>query len=248
MSRAWVIACLLMAAFARESFSQPVHSGPVVASGSVPGAGQAAGAAAFPSQPAIEREMERLESDRQNVFSGLDGRAGQALPHVFPNIATPAPSGIDIEQLARQYEQKAMDRRSEELMIFASFTMPEASLKRLVNQANRVGASVVLRGFKNNSIRETTRAIHALKEQGGNVLVNPNAFTKYKIEAVPTFVLTRATAADAVDEQGCALPDTYVSVAGDVSLDHALDVVSRQSKDFSSLAERYLNQFRERRP
>ena len=192
--------------------------------------------------------MTRLESDRKNVFSGLDGRAGQALPHVFPNIATPAPSGIDIEQLARQYEQKAMDRRSEELMIFASFTMPEASLKRLVNQANRVGASVVLRGFKNNSIRETTRAIHALKEQGGNVLVNPNAFTKYKIEAVPTFVLTRATAADAVDEQGCALPDTYVSVAGDVSLDHALDVVSRQSKDFSSLAERYLNQFRERRP
>ena len=53
-------------------------------------------------------------------------------------------------------------------------------------------------------------------------------------------MLTQATTAEALDEQGCALPDTYVSVAGDVSLDYALDALAQRSKAFSALASRYL--------
>ena len=203
---------------------------------------QGSPAATLPSQAAIEQEMQRIEADRQQMFAGPDA-VKPSSSVVAPNLPAPRASGIDIEQLARQYALRSAgqaESRASDLMIFASFTMPEASLKRLVHQANLAGGTLVFRGFRNNSIRETAKAIHALREQGGNVQINPQAFTKYRVNAVPAFVLTQATTAEALDEQGCALPDTYVSVAGDVSLDYALDALAQRSKAFSALASRYL--------
>lgn len=202
-----------------------------------------AGKGLLPSQADIERERQRVEQDRKALFDA-DNPATKNAGNTFPRVPTPDRSGIDIEALARQYEQKSAARRTDELMVFASFTMPEASLKRLVSQARQVGAAVVLRGFRNNSLKETAQAIEALGEPGGNVLVNPNAFTKYQVKAVPTLVLARAATIDQVDAQGCALPDDYVAVSGDVSLDYALDEIARRAPGFEPVATRYLRQIR----
>ncbi len=166
----------------------------------------------------------------------------QSTSNNFPNLPTPASSGMDIEAVARQYEQKAVVQKTEGLMIFASFTMPNESLKRLVSQANRVGASVVLRGFNNNSLKETALAIHALGETGGNMVINPKSFTQYKIEAVPTVVLTKAEAIDTADEQGCALPEHFIALSGDVSLDYALAQIVQRAPQWESIATSYLRQ------
>lgn len=224
MHRSMFLALMVGATFACESLA---HGSP---------------AEMLPSQAAIEQEMQRIEAERQQMFAGPDAvRPSSSV--VAPNLPAPRASGIDIEQLARQYAQQAgggAQPPASDLMIFASFTMPEVSLKRLVRQASLSGGTVVFRGFKNNSIRETAMAVRALREQEGNVQINPQAFSKYQVNSVPAFVLTQATTAEALDEKGCALPDTYVSVAGDVSLDYALDVMSQRSKAFSALASRYL--------
>ena len=198
---------------------------------------------AIPNSTDIEREMRQVERERKPMFDP-NNPATKNAANVFPSVPTPESAGIDIEAMAKRYEQKAAARKMDDLMIFASFTMPAESLKRIVSQANRAGASVVLRGFKNNSIKDTALAINALGEQGGNVLVNPNAFTKYKVKAVPTMVLAKAATIDHVDNEGCALPDDYVAVSGDVSLDYALDDIVRRSPQFASVASRYLRQIR----
>ncbi len=198
---------------------------------------------AIPKSADINMEMRRVERERKQMFDPKNPAIKNAA-NVFPNVPKPERAGIDIEALAKQYEQKAAARKMDDLMIFASFTMPAESLKRIVSQANRVGASVVLRGFKNNSLKDTALTIKELGEQSGNVLVNPNAFTKYKVKAVPTMVLANAATIDQVDNEGCALPDNFVAVSGDVSLDYALDEVVRRAPQFEAVASRYLRQIR----
>jgi conjugal transfer pilus assembly protein TrbC len=250
-----IILSLLLATFAREGFAQelPPAAGldaereriererkPMFDAGN---AATQAGKGLLPRSADIERERQRVEQDRKALFDAGNPATRNA-GNAFPKVPTPDRSGIDIEALARQYEQKSAARRTDELMVFASFTMPEASLRRLVSQARQVGAAVVLRGFKNNSLTETAQAIQALGEPGGNVLVNPNAFTKYQVKAVPTLVLANATTIDQVDREGCALPEHYVAVSGDVSLDYALDEIARRAPGFEPVATRYLRQIR----
>lgn len=201
--------------------------------------------AALPSNAAVQKEMQRIERERKELFDP-NNPATKNAKNSFPNVPTPEVSNVDIQALAKRYEQRAEARKMDDLMIFVSFTMPPESLKRIVAQAYKVGASVVLNGFKDNSLKATAAAIKQLGEASGNVLINPNAFTKYKVQAVPAVVLAKADSVDQIDSQGCALPDTYVSVSGDVSLDYSLDEIAQRDPRFTDLAKRYNRQLRGR--
>lgn len=201
------------------------------------------GAQNMPNALQIEQERQRIEAQRKPLFDPNNLSIKNA-PNVFPNIATPQRASTDIETIAHPYKQKTVSHKMDELMIFISFTMPRESLQRLIIQANQVGASLVLNGFKNNRLKATAQAIKALGEQSGNVLINPKAFIQYKIKAVPTFVLTKIAAIEPLDKEGCALPDQFVSVSGDVSLDYALDEIAQRAPTFETAARRMLRQIR----
>jgi len=135
----------------------------------------------MPQDAAIEKERQRIEIERKAMF-GDDNPLIQNPQNSFPNIPTPPVSNIDIETIARRYEKQAAARKSDDIFIFASFTMPQASLKRLIHQANKLGASVIFNGFKDNSLKTMMMAVNALGENNGNVVINPKAFTQYKIK------------------------------------------------------------------
>jgi conjugal transfer pilus assembly protein TrbC len=189
----------------------------------------------------IDSEMQRINTGRKAMFDSANPDIKSTTNH-FPAMATPAVSNVDIQSIAKRYEQRVDARKTDELMIFVSFSMPAASLKRLLSQARQVGASLVLNGFKDNSLKATTQAIGELGEASGAILINPNAFAKYEIKSVPTVVLAKPDAGTQVNDAGCALPDTYVSIVGDVSLAYALDEIVKRSKPFSELAGRYRRQ------
>ena len=98
---------------------------------------------------------------------------------------------------------------------------------------------MVLRGFKAGSIKATAAAMTELGVATGGVQINPNAFTKYRIKAVPAVVLVQPEGAELVDGEGCALPDKYVMVPGDVGLAYALDHIEHRSPEFREMAVRY---------
>jgi len=191
----------------------------------------------------VDRQMQKIERERKELFDP-ENPATKNAPNNFPNIATPERSNVDLEALAKRYEQKAEARKVEGLMTFASFTMPKESLKRLIADTNRVGGVVVMRGFKDGSIKSTALAINELGEAGGNVQINPNAFTKYKIKAVPAIVLLKPNGSELVDNEGCALPDKYIMVAGDVGLSYAFEEIERRSPQFREMAIRYGRQLK----
>ncbi|MCP5286098.1 MAG: type-F conjugative transfer system pilin assembly protein TrbC [Burkholderiaceae bacterium] len=110
------------------------------------------------------------------------------------------------------------------MLIFVSFAMPEPTLQRLVDQAARAGATLVLRGLVNGSIRDTVTRMQALiGSRRVAVQINPEAFDRHGITRTPTFVLVMDGAGtEACPSRLCGSSAQFVKVAGDVTLDYAM--------------------------
>lgn len=187
----------------------------------------------------------------------------RGVPNVGPGTAHPAAAGtIDIAAMARQgatltNSTPAAGNGTGTLQVFITLDMPRESLQRLVEQSERAGATLVLRGLKARSMRQTiAAAADLIGERRVSWVIDPNAFQRFNVSAAPTFVLMLAggpvpvmpgipTPSDASSlgnkpglpqcvGNGCRAPTNpadYLSVSGDVSLDYALDVMLRHSPD-----------------
>ena len=160
-------------------------------------------------------------------------------PRAVPRIQSGAMpvTSLDIAAIARQgaalSSQTAVSPSASHLQIFITLAIPRASLERLVEQASRTGATLVLRGLKAQSLRETLAAVRPLIEAHPVAwVIDPEAFARYQVTLAPTFVLTLNEASKETDQApcggACATPTSFVSVVGDVSLDYALDAIARQ--------------------
>ena len=158
----------------------------------------------------------------------------------LPQPATRMP--IDLEAISKGFDVQngahasAMSpgKAGPKVLIFVSFAMPEATLQRLVDQAALAGATLVLRGLVNGSIRDTVTRMHALiGSRRVAVQIDPEAFDRYGISRTPTFVLVMPSAgAESCQSSKGDLPQTFAKVVGDVTLAHALQYLERiQSQD-----------------
>ena len=166
----------------------------------------------------------------------IDAQPSRAVPRIQSDQVPP--KLLDIAAIARQgaalSSQISINPGEPTLRVFITLEMPRPSLERLVDQASRAGATLVLRGLKAQSLRETLAAVRPLIGSHRVAwVIDPEAFARYQVTVAPTFVLTRADASTETAEpqcgSGCVAPASFVSVAGDVTLDYALDAMSRRS-------------------
>lgn len=132
------------------------------------------------------------------------------------------------------------------LLIFVSFSMPEPTLARLVDQAARSAATLVLRGLTESSLKQTVARVQQLI---GSLKVafqiDPQSFERFSVDQTPTFVLIRSGAQPvSCGEAKCLPADSFVSVSGDVSLDYALEHIQRQAPGFTDEAGHFLRGLR----
>lgn len=123
-------------------------------------------------------------------------------------------------ELQRVSKDSFVEKRANksQILIFVSFSMPKASLKGWMTQAQKINAPIYIRGLVNNSFKDTFKAVGELVEdQKGGVLIDPPLFKKYSITQVPAVV---------VREQDSNLFDI---VYGDVTLDYALEKIVKMS-------------------
>ena len=184
---------------------------------------------AWPSKQAVERIR---ETHRFPDAGALDRTPIASPPKVDARAA-----GTDIEALVRQYAGATAPATAQTslptLRIFVTLDMPAASLRGLADQAARSGATLVLRGLKGNSMRATLASVQSLiGERHLAWQIDPLAFARYAVERAPTFVLLTggggATAAASACTPDCRAASAFVAVAGDVSLDYALEAMLRQ--------------------
>ena len=79
---------------------------------------------------------------------------------------------------------------ADELYIFISLTMPRDALIALAGDAKKYHATLVLRGLKDNSFKATQDKLRQLNLLDAATSIDPQLFTSYNIQAVPSFVLT----------------------------------------------------------
>jgi conjugal transfer pilus assembly protein TrbC len=195
----------------------------------------------WPTAEAIQRARET------HPFPDADRIERVPLPAV-PRIAPGTPA-MDIEAIARRHieikGQSDAAPASPSLRIFVSLSMPQSSLRLLTMQAERARATLVLRGLKADSMKQTLDAVQALiGERKVNWQIDPEAYTLYSVRHAPTFVLTK-TGNEKDTNAGtcgaaCITANSYYSVAGDVSLGYALDTLVRRYPDAQREAAPFL--------
>ncbi len=189
---------------------------------------------------------------KANPFPGADRIGSQPAPQ--PPRVNPQRGGIDIEAIAReklQLPNAALPSGTAPvpLRIFITLEMTRASLQLLTEQASRTGAMLVLRGLKSQSMRQTVAVVGELiGERKVAWVIDPEAFTRFGVRQAPTFVLTLndTTGNDTEGScgSGCVTPAGFVSVAGDVSLDYALEAVMRRRPEAAPRAQPILKRLR----
>jgi len=196
-------------------------------------------------QASAETELER--SNR--ILGEINERVVNQYRVPAPNItALPQPATTaNPADLARQFRQQPIQPKpaTQEMMIFVSFSMPRESLLRIVEQSERTGARLIFRGFNGDKMTDMAAHISALLgKHRVEAVIHPPAFTQFKINQVPALVLAQSDAGDQLDS-GCAQPDRYVKVTGDVSQDYALEYIERTSPQWAATARLFGDKIKE---
>lgn len=115
------------------------------------------------------------------------------------------------------------------LYIFVSFSLHKNALKELLLQAKRFGGTLVIRGLKDGSWRETIEAL-----QSESITLDPNLFKEYDITHIPTFVLTEESL---VPQNG--FKKKFDKVSGLITVSHALRLF-KEKGDLKEFAGSFL--------
>jgi len=129
-----------------------------------------------------------------------------------------------------------------ELLVFVSFSMPELSLKLWKEQIKKVNGKLLLRGFKNNSLQETTQHILSLfgEEPDVDITIDPESFQQFNVLVVPTVVITHPESI--INSNASPIFD---KVSGDTSLEKALERIAESgSLPSQQAASNFLKRYR----
>lgn len=200
----------------------------------------------LPTSEEMQKAQSRAREAMQRVPDANQSRQlySGGMPNVeeLPKAAAPAP---DIATIAEKYKElgkaSAPKNGQPDLMVMVSLSMPREALERTVEQAERAGATLVFRGLKGDSMTRMGEEIQSIVgKRNVSAIVHPPAFQQFSITKVPAVVIAR-TEAGSVLENGCSQAGTFVKVAGDVSLDYALEYIERKSQAWGAIAKAYRN-------
>ena len=119
------------------------------------------------------------------------------------------------QSLARQQQAAAGAKPVPQALYFVSFSIPQTGLKRLILDADRFGIPPRCAAWSiTTCARQLTRSCSwSMKTSAAGVQIDPQAFRRYGINAVPALVVT------------CG--ETYDRIAGNLALQQAPDQSGR---------------------
>jgi conjugal transfer pilus assembly protein TrbC len=177
-----------------------------------------------------------------NSVERVNPPGAAAAPRSMPRIEVERARAPDPGAIADAYrrQQSAAGMAGPDLLVFVSFSMPHESLLRLAEQVRRADGVLVFRGLAGATLREMTARLAPLSKSGAAMQINPQAFTRFAITAVPAFVVAKSDpgcAASACDGQAQL-------VSGDVTLEFALERLANHGGPLAYAAEDRLRRLR----
>ncbi|OGP32477.1 MAG: type-F conjugative transfer system pilin assembly protein TrbC [Deltaproteobacteria bacterium GWC2_56_8] len=146
-------------------------------------------------------------------------------------------NGFNADKIIKDLNLFGKTQGEDKLYYFFSFSMPMSSLETVIPQLKKAGAIMVLRGMKDDSMKETAKALMELDGRYGvKVNIDPPLYRRLGIDRVPALAYVKGECSSC----GNTPPEKFYTVYGDVSLDYALERIAKEDHD----AERYLEKLR----
>lgn len=189
--------------------------------------------------------MSAAQQRAQSVLQAMpDPAMGTVkVPDLRARSAQPMPDPAALAQRYQSTQAPPPTERTYPVMIFASLSMPEASLKRIGQQARRAGAAVIFRGLRygmgQGNWKRSVEAMKPVTDTGAVVLIDPRQFERFDIRTVPAVVVSLHALEDCA-EGACASRSARVD--GDVSLEYALERVAVRQDTLGKIARQALGQ------
>lgn len=180
-----------------------------------------------------------MQAQRDPLLGDLSAMPAGAAPLDLSALAAQS------DRMMSQAQAAPGSRTVSGLLVFVSLSMPRSSLQTLVAHAERVQAKLVMRGLKDQSLRKTAEAVKdILGAHRVAWTIDPPAFERFAVTAVPTYVLVDPAHPVIVgcDAGQCApnADSAYSKLAGDVPLAYALQTMQRDDPPMAHAAQRYL--------
>ncbi len=142
-----------------------------------------------------------------------------------------------IEQTAEKYAQTSA-------ILFASFSMPEISLRQMMQEATQYGVTIVFRGFVNNSVFETREKLEQVFGQDDIAeafAIDPTLFRRFDIQAVPALVVLGETL-DVCETPLCSEDPAPIHdrLSGNIPLEASLSIIAAGRGDAPEIARAIL--------
>ena len=143
-------------------------------------------------------------------------------------------------------EQDAADAAEKyaetEAILFASFSMPPASLRQMMQEATTFGATIVFRGFVNDSVFDTRAKLEEVfgqDELGEAFAIDPTLFKRFDIRSVPVLVVL-TDGLDVCESPNCEtdLPPVHDRLSGNVPMETALKIMAAGNGDAAHVARK----------
>jgi conjugal transfer pilus assembly protein TrbC len=181
--------------------------------------------------PAIQAEIRETLDRASRERPGI-GALTVDLP---PALIKPMQGGVSLEDIAARFnpseaiEAVMKPGGGADLIIFVSFSMPDAMLSEYARQAKEAGGVLALRGVKGSFGDAVKRIAKLNADTGASWIIHPEAFKQFRIDRVPAIVLADTSAAS-VTEEGCSEPGTYAVTYGDISIEQSLGIMRRKTE------------------
>lgn len=211
-----------------------------------------------PDPDAVEAQRARILALRDRLRDGEGVGAllgedfvGQSLPQLdravlddvlgsaMDDPRARAAIGLDAPMVGDMSVAGGMEE-SPSALVFASFSMPGPSMIGLMEEAERLGVPVILRGFVNNSVFDTQAKLAALfdvSQETPGMSVDPTLFRLFDIQTVP-IVVVLAEALPVCETPFC-IGDTapaHDRLAGNIPLKDSLALIAQGGGEAAGVA------------
>lgn len=188
------------------------------------------------NQNNYKKSIDWIAKNNQKLFA----KQSQDLPTIDYNITENDANKDGLGELLKNYRFKADEIKKTSishypLMIFISSSIPKESIKDLIFQAKRAGAVLVLNGFI-GSLKNTQEFFSNNFKDDPAVIIDPRLFELFQVKIVPTFVVMKDVSQNC-DNDKCQFSPIHDRIAGNISLQYALEEISKDSKPDSLVFE-----------
>ncbi len=238
-----LLAIALAATYVVTSSAQTVEG---VDAGRLRAAAKVQGEAAKAFADEVARRGEALRDSALATARGAEANRVRATSN-----ATTSPRGaMDLDAMVAQADAARAgpgNSAGPRLIVFASTSMPAASLAALVKDVTKSGGVVVFQGFPDNSPKAFGAAILRFVAQGQStrgIGIDPRLFRAFNVTVVPTYVVASRDF-DLCDGFSCvtAIPP-HDRMAGNVTTDYALAQFAAGGGPGAAAARGYLARLR----